>query len=161
MSDLRIEKRRVEAEITLSTGTRVRGSFFLAHASPMHPSGEMIGEMLNASRGFFPFELSGQADEPPRVVLFNRQHVVLVHLAESDMEPYYDVSYEAARQKSAVMRMSSGERLAGVVHVFRPAGRDRLSDYARGPETFRYLETPGRTIIVNFDHVVEIEPIAE
>ena len=33
-------------------------------------------------------------------------------------------------------------------------GMDRLSDYARAPEAFRYVETAGGTVIVNADHIV-------
>jgi hypothetical protein len=49
----------------------------------------------------------------------------------------------------------------GRVRVHRPSGRDRLSDYARLPETFRYVETEGGTVIVNADHIVEFRETTE
>ena len=45
--------------------------------------------------------------------------------------------------------------------VYRPSGRDRLSDYARGPEIFRYVETADGTVIVNADHIVELRETTE
>jgi hypothetical protein len=41
------------------------------------------------------------------------------------------------------------------VRVYRPQGRDRLSDWAHGGERFRYIETDTATVIVNVDHVLE------
>ena len=54
------------------------------------------------------------------------------------------------------MLMSNGTRLHGAVRVFRPQGRDRLSDFARAGETFRYLEAEHATYIINVHHVVEL-----
>jgi hypothetical protein len=43
-----------------------------------------------------------------------------------------------------------------MVSVFRPQGHDRLSDFARSPEMFRYLETPEITYLVNVRHIVHL-----
>ena len=55
-SELRVEKRREAAEITLVTGATVSGVFFLAGSSQLHTGPERVGDMLNSERGFFPFE---------------------------------------------------------------------------------------------------------
>jgi hypothetical protein len=57
--------------------------------------------------------------------------------------------------------LSSGETLDGNVRVYCPSGHDRLSDYARLPEPFRYIETKGATIIVNSAHIVELREVSE
>ena len=54
------------------------------------------------------------------------------------------------------MRLSTGEQITGAVCVYRPEGRDRLSDWARQSELFRYVETDDKTIIVNSAHIIEI-----
>jgi hypothetical protein len=54
------------------------------------------------------------------------------------------------------MLLSNGARLRGSVRIFRPQGRDRVSDFARAEETFRYLETANATYLVNFRHVLEL-----
>ena len=54
------------------------------------------------------------------------------------------------------MLLSNGTRLRGAVRVYRPKGRDRLSDFAQSAETFRYLEAEGATYLFNVRHVVEL-----
>src|SRR5262245_19738639 len=56
MSQFRVEKRRVEAELTLSSGERLKGCFFLATSSATHPGPERVVDLLNSEQGFFPFE---------------------------------------------------------------------------------------------------------
>jgi len=46
--------------------------------------------------------------------------------------------------------------VTGSVRVYRPEGRDRLSDWARNLDTFRYLETEEATLLVNIAHVIEV-----
>ena len=40
------------------------------------------------------------------------------------------------------MLLSNGGRSKACVRVYQPTGRDRLSDYARAPQVFHYVETP-------------------
>jgi hypothetical protein len=42
------------------------------------------------------------------------------------------------------------------VRIYRPQGSDRLSDFARSPEQFLYLETPDATYLVNARHLIEL-----
>ena len=42
-----------------------------------------------------------------------------------------------------------------------PEGRDRLSDWARDPEIFRYVETDETTLIVNMAHVIEVNEVSD
>jgi hypothetical protein len=57
------------------------------------------------------------------------------------------------------MLLSTGDHLQGAVRVYRPEGRDRLSDWARQTEVFRYVETEEKTLIVNSAHIVEISEV--
>jgi hypothetical protein len=75
-------------------------------------------------------------------------------------EPQLDPGYAVAATRSVSLLLSNGTRVTGIVKVYSPQGRDRLSDYARGGETFRYLEAPGKTFIVNFAHVLELSEVA-
>jgi hypothetical protein len=59
------------------------------------------------------------------------------------------------------MLLSTGAVVEGRVRVYRPAGRDRLSDYARLPDMFRYVETPSATIVINTAHIVGLRETAE
>ncbi len=43
--------------------------------------------------------------------------------------------------------------------VFRPPGRDRLSDYAHIDERFRYVELADRTLLINSAHIVALTEV--
>jgi hypothetical protein len=94
-------------------------------------------------------------------VLYNRTQVVLVSLLEEIIEAQLDPGYSVATERAIRILLSNGEAVEGRVRVYRPSGRDRLSDYARAPEMFRYVETPGGTVIVNADHIVELRETNE
>jgi hypothetical protein len=149
-SAFRFEKRRVEAVVTLTGGDTVHGSFFVA--------GERVGELLNQEGGFFPFEV--QSTDGIQTVLYNRAHVITVLVSES--EAARDPAYAVAKRRDIWMTLSDGRRIRGVVRVYRPEGRDRLSDWARQPETFRYVDTDEGAILVNASHLVAVteEPFA-
>ena len=59
------------------------------------------------------------------------------------------------------MLLSTGHRVTGRVSVYLPEGHDRLSDYARSLEMFRYIETDAHTVIVNTAHLVELREIKD
>ena len=159
MSEFRIEKRRAEAALTLTTGATVRGCFFLAGSRASHVGPERVADLLNAEGGFFPFELA--ADSIPHTVMYNRSQVVLVTLLQDTIEPQADAGYSVATEREVRILLSNGGTVDGRVRVYRPSGRDRLSDYARAHETFRYVETVNATVIVNTVHIVELRETSE
>jgi len=151
-SEFRFEKRRTEAAVTLVGGESVRGSFFVAVARSNHEGSERVGELLNQETGFFPFEI--QTADGARTVLYNRAHVITVALTES--EAAQDPGYDIAKRREVWILLTDGRRFRGVVHVYRPEGRDRLSDWTRQRETFQYVETDEGTLLVNVTHIVAI-----
>jgi hypothetical protein len=150
-SDFRVEKSRVDATLTLSNGTSVRGCFFISRSSRTHSGPEGVKDVLNSETGFFPFERANGMT----TILYNRDHVIMVELQDSD-EPRRNSGYDVATVKNVMMLMSNGARLHGAVHVFRRQGSDRLSDFARAQDTFQYLEADGTTYIINVHHLVEL-----
>src|SRR5687767_14836696 len=149
VSRFRVEKGRSHATITLSNGDMVVGFFFVAGASPRAAAGpERVGELLNAEPGFFPFEV--QDGGSARTVLLNRAQVVTVALDENEART--DSGYDVATRRIIAVRLSNGRRVVGSVRVYRPEGRDRLSDWARHADRFRYIEHDHVTLIVNMDH---------
>jgi hypothetical protein len=159
MSPFQVEKRRAAAQLTLSTGSIVDGLFFLAESSAGRSGPERIGDLLNAAEPFFPFELAGHGES--RTVLYNRAHVTAVSLPATAIEAQLEPEYNVATKQRVSILLSTGARLAGTVTISGPAGRDRLSDYARSGDAFRYLETADRTLIINSAHVVELSEEAE
>jgi hypothetical protein len=143
----------------LSTGVSVRGCFFLSTSHASHAGPERVADLLNAEEGFFPFELNGDAG--PYTVLYNRAQIVVVTLLEDTIEMQLDPGYAVASERHVQILLSNGHIVRGRVRVYRPAGRDRLSDYARMSEAFRYVETDGGTVIVNSTHIVELREPSE
>jgi hypothetical protein len=156
VSEFRFEKQRVWATLTLAPGTSVSGSFFVAGQTSNHDGAERIGDLLNAQTGFFPFELRDGT-----TVLYNRSHVVAVALDAGISEAERDPGYDVATHRNVGMLLSTGMRVKGRVAVYAPQGRDRLSDYARSPEIFRYLVTQKNTLIINAAHIVELTELAD
>jgi hypothetical protein len=156
-SEYRVEKRRAEAALTLSTGATVRGCFFLAGGRASHGGPERVADLLNGETGFFPFEMTrGSA---AYTALYNRSQLVVVTLLDNTVEVQLDPGYSVATEREVRMLLSNGETVEGRVRVYRPSGRDRLSDYARLPDAFRYVETDDATLIVNSAHIVELREI--
>jgi cytochrome oxidase assembly protein ShyY1 len=151
-SQFRVEKQRSDAVITLTSGTAVIGHFFLAEASPVLPGRERVAELLNSEPGFFPFEQEGG-----HTILYNRGHVVTVEVSED--EARRDSGYGVATRRTVSVLLSNGQRLQGSIRVYRPEGQDRLSDWARHGQRFRYLETAQATFIVNVDHIVDAREV--
>jgi hypothetical protein len=153
-SRFRFEKRRAAAVVTLVGGESVKGCFFVA-GSASHEGPERVAELLNSETGFFPFEIAG--DPEPRAVLYNRAHLIFAEVF--DHEESADPGYGIAVPRDVSLTLSNGQRIDGAVRVFRPEGRDRLSDWARQTETFRYVEAGDSTLIVNAAHIVSITEV--
>jgi hypothetical protein len=151
-SEFRFEKRRAAAVVTLVSGEVTRGSFFTAADTTRHEGSERIADLLNAESGFFPFEVHGPGE--PRTVLYNRAHLIAAEIFdnEADRDPDHDI---ASRRPVSIL-LSNGRRMDAFVRISRPAGRDRLSDWTRQPEVFRYIEAGGSTFIVNAAHIVAV-----
>lgn len=156
MSEFRVEKRREAAELTLSTGVAVAGYFFLAGSSHHHAGPERVGDLLNLEAGFFPFE-AGTGE----TALYNRAQVVMVALPTPVIEAQLDAGYDVATRRTVKVLLSNGETITGSVVVYRPPGRDRLSDYAHSDECFRYIELPDRTVLINSAHIVALTEVTE
>lgn len=156
MSEFRFEKQRIPATLTLAPGTAVSGSFFVAGQTSTREGAERIGDLLNGQPGFFPFELRDGT-----TVLYNRAHLVAVALEPGVSEAERDPGYDVATHRHVGMLLSTGMRVKGKVAVYAAPGRDRLSDYARAQQVFRYVVTQKNTLIINASHIVELTEIAD
>jgi hypothetical protein len=155
-SELRFEKHRAEAVVTLVTNENIKGCFFTAAGSARRDGAERIGDLLNSESGFFPFEIP--VDGGTLTVLYNRVHVIAVRVM--DDEARRDPGYEVATRRTVSLLLSNSQRVNGEVRVYRPEGRDRLSDWTRQPEVFRYVEAKDATYIVNAAHIVAVTEVS-
>ena len=141
----------------LSSGGLLQGWFFLAGSSATHAGPERVADVLNAESGFFPFQVAAGAT--PDTVLINRGQLISARLLDESIEARRVPGYEVATVRQAEMLLSNGEMLSGTVRVYRPQGHDRLSDYARSTDMFRYVESAEGTFVVNFAHIVQLREI--
>jgi hypothetical protein len=151
MSRFKVEKDRVAASLSLTTGQTITGHFFVLGSLATPIGRERVGDLLNAEPGFFPF----QRDDGT-TTQYNRSHVVLVRLPPGEDEEALEAGYDVALRCAVVMTLSTGARVEGTVAVYGPVGHERLSDYARRGKHFRYVLTPFGLLIVNADHIVEV-----
>jgi hypothetical protein len=151
MSRFKVEKDRVSACLSLTTGQTITGCFFVLGSLATAIGRERVGDLLNAELGFFPF----QRDDGT-TTQYNRAHVVLVRLPAGVDEEALEPGYDVALRRAVVMTLSTGARVEGTVAVYGPVGHERLSDYARRGKHFRYVLTPFGLVIVNADHIVEV-----
>ena len=151
-SPFRLDKRRVEATLTLTTGRTIRGSFFLGETTMVGDGPERVDDLLNHTTGFFPFERLD--NDQHRVVLYNTAHVTLVTLFGKEAREV--PGWEVAQVRYVSLILSGGEQVSGHVRVHQPDGRNRVSDWSHEPTVFRYVEITGSTLLVNINHVVEI-----
>ena len=160
MSDLRIDKRRVTATVTLASGEQLVGALFLAEQAAHHAGHERLLDVLNGPPGFLPFETMSDAADT-RTVLLNRASIAVVQTEAAVDDLADDQGYQVAVQKSVLLQFDSGDELRGILRVERPQGRNRLSDAVREEAGFRYLESSSGVAAVNLAHVVRITPLAE
>jgi hypothetical protein len=155
-SEFRVEKRRADAVVTLVTGETVTGCFFTSQGSARHEGAERIGDLLNSEGGFVPFEIDGVRGSA--TVLYNRSHVVAVRVLDDEVRQ--DPGYAVAARRRVSLLLSNGERIDGEVRVYRPQGRDRVSDWSRQSDVFRYVEASDATYIVNAAHIVAVTEVS-
>lgn len=155
-SEFRYEKHRAEAVVTLVTNEHIKGCFFTAAGTAHRDGAERIGDLLNSESGFFPFEI--ETDGGGTTVLYNRLHVVAVRVM--DDEARRDPGYTVATRRLVSILLANSQRVDGEVRVYRPEGRDRVSDWARQPEVFRYVEAADATYIVNAAHIVAVTEVS-
>jgi hypothetical protein len=151
-SDFHVEKRPTVADITLSSGEEAHGCFFVAGGCARHEGPERVADLLNAETGFFPFQVHDR--DGIRTRLYHRGHVLLVALAEN--EARRDPGYTLAARREVSVVLSNGRTLTGSVRVCGPEGHNRLSDWARDGDTFRYLEIDEMTLLINMAHVIAV-----
>ncbi|MEP6782034.1 MAG: hypothetical protein ABI983_00105 [Acidobacteriota bacterium] len=154
-SKFRVEKRRETAELTLVGGATISGVFFLAASSQLHTGPERVGDLMNFEPGFFPFESNGETS------LINGAHVLKVVLPKLMIEAQLDAGYDVATCRQIRVLLTTGEVITGHIVVYRPFGHDRLSDYAKIEERFRYVELADRTLLINSAHIVALTEVTE
>jgi hypothetical protein len=154
MSDLRVPKHKMAAEVGLPGGVVRRMAFFLAEGAPGHDGPERPLDLLNGEEDFLP-----AFDEAAGAMSFmNRREVTVVRV-----DRVHDADAEAATlptEYEVEVRLRDGTAQRGLISFVRPPERSRLLDLLNEPPPFfRLLQGP-QVAYVNKNHVtlVSLEP---
>ena len=139
--EIRVPILPLEVDFTVSDGSRLEGTVFLAPNSPRHDGPETLDEFLNAARSFLPVRSGGSflllgsdsilvAKASPEAPLLSREQRTLAH---SDAT-LVGVTY--------LDNSSASEQFARRYHIKYPVLRDVSGSFVRSfgttgvPETF-------------------------
>ena len=155
MEELRVPKRRVEAEVLLASGVTRRVAVFLADSAPGHAGAERFSDLLNGREDFIPaFDVALDA-----ITFVNRTGVVVARVAphhESDRADDITIPTE----HEVEIGLLDGSALRGLVSYVMPADRSRLNDFLNAaPPFFRLLERDA-VALVNKRHVARVVPLS-
>jgi hypothetical protein len=150
MDELRVPKRRVEAEVVLPGGEVRRVTLFLAEAAPGHAGPERPLDLLNGAAEFFP-ALDGAAGG---TAFLNRRSVPVVRVERRFDAPDDEVTLPT--EHDVEVQLLDGSRLTGLVSYVRPPERSRLGDFLNEPPPFFRLLLEDRVAYVNKRHVVRV-----
>jgi hypothetical protein len=155
MDDLRVPKRRVEAEVLLAGGATRRVAVFLADTAPGHAGGERLSDLLNGREDFIPaFDVALGA-----ITFLNRTGVILARV-DGPVESEREGDVTIPSEHEVEIALLDGSSLRGLVSYILPPDRSRLNDFLNAsPPFFRLLE-PGAVALVNKRHVARVVPLS-
>src|SRR5688500_12448840 len=110
MTDLRIDKRRVTATITLAAGERLTGALFLAEQAATHAGPERLLDVLTGPPGFLLLEAVSPIGER-QTVLLNRAYIAVIDADCALDDLADDYAYQVAVQKSVLLQLVNGEEI--------------------------------------------------
>lgn len=154
MSDLRVPKHRVEADVVLPGGAVRRMAFFLAWAAPDHAGPERPLDLLNGEEDFLP-----AFDEVANGMTFLHRKGVLVIRVDRG----HDADDEAATlptEHEVDVHLADGTVQRGLVSFVRPADHSRLVDVLNEATPFFRLHQGSQVAYVNKRHVALVALVA-
>jgi hypothetical protein len=156
LSEYRIPKREITAEVSLLGQPRKVVKLFLGDQAESRSGPEKPSDLLNGSRSFFP------AVEPPgRFVLLHRDSVTDLSVAaeiEFPAEESPGGAGAAAVARTLVeLVLQDGSKVRGTVQFLMPEGRRRLIDFLNTAERFLVVRGDGLAHLVNKRRIVRVE----
>ncbi|HEV8336662.1 MAG TPA: hypothetical protein VGR67_09615 [Candidatus Polarisedimenticolia bacterium] len=158
LSEYRIPKREVAAEVSLLGQPRNVVKLFLGDRAENHSGPEKPSDLLNGSRPFFP------AVEPPdRFVLLHRDSVTALSV-EAEVEfPAEESSggaeAEAVAKVLVELVLQDWTKVRGTVQFLMPEGRRRLIDFLNTGDRFLIVRADGLAHLINKRRIVRVEAL--
>jgi hypothetical protein len=155
MDELRVPKRRAQAEVILSGGGARRVVLFLAEGAPGHAGPEQPSDLLNGADEFVP-----AFDEDAQVMSFLHRGAVSVVRVARELERDDAEALTLPTEHEVRVQLVDGTALAGLVSYLRPPDRSRLVDFLNEPRPFFRLLEAGSVALVNKRHVARVALLA-
>jgi hypothetical protein len=147
MSDLRVPKHKVAADVILPGGVVRRMAFFLAYAAPDHDGPERPLDLLNGDEDFLPaFD-----EEAGAMTFLHRKGALAVRV-----DLAHDADDEAATlptEHEVDVHLADGTVQRGLVSFVRPPDHSRLVDVLNEPPPFFRLHQGAQVAYLNKRHV--------
>ena len=138
--EMKVDKFRNKATITLSDGKKLVGNFFLSHHSADHSGSETIYDVLNSVLAFIPLE----DIHTNEVIFVAKAQIVSVELLDREV-----VSSLYLRELQVQVDMLNGEVIDGEILIDMPQTKPRLSDFLNLPHIFLYVHRKQGDMIIN------------
>ncbi len=150
----KMEKVRMPVTLSIIDNSLIEGNIFLSEYSPIHHGREMVKDMFNSGKDFFPIELKNDNS----IILINKYNVIKVILVERDR---LEVELTMGKKQKAKITLSNGEIVTGMFVVEMPEEKSRLSDFLNNPDKYLYIEKEDdkdNDLIINSYYINTITP---
>lgn len=147
--ELRVPKRRVQAEVLLPGGATRQATFFLSEFAPHHNGPERLSDLLNAQDDFVP-----AVDAATESMIFINRHIVAAARVAGEWEPGDELP--GAEEHELEIVLVDGRVLRGTARFVLPAGRTRLLDFLNDEQPFIRLAEQAMVALINKRHIARV-----
>ncbi len=149
--EIRVPILPLEVDFTVSDGSRLEGTVFLAPNSPRHDGPETLDEFLNAARSFLPVRSGGS-------FLLLGSDSILVAKASPEAPLLSRLPGHVIANVYVVrVYLENGACVEGALSSNLPAGSSRVSDAFNQAGRFVPIESSDAVYLVRKDRVTRIE----
>ncbi len=150
MSDeLKVPKRRVQAEVLLPGGGSRQVTFFLSDFAPNHNGPERLSDLLNARDEFVPV-----VDAVTDSVSFLGRHTIAAARVGREWEISEQLA--GAEEHELEITLIDGSALRGKVSFVLPLGRTRLLDFLNDEQPFIELVEREKVALINKRYIARV-----
>ncbi len=144
-----IQKEKRPVEVVYADQSRQAGSFFVSLNSSQRHGPESIGDLLNGTQTYLPFET-----EDGEITIVRKSAILIAYLNHHEVPDTTRLSTKVLAQ----VTFFSGYHVSGYIYNDLPSAYPRLSDYLNGTQTFFHLEIDSRDCLVNSEFIKFVTP---
>jgi hypothetical protein len=152
LDQLKVPTRRIEVEVFLVDGARIKGTMF--HRDAMYDCGGPadVCHDLNDERAFLPFDTG---EEGGGATLLSKRHILRVLVPDFDVEPL-EAGQEEQHEDRSMLMLDDGTRTSGRLVLETRLASSRLLDKFNQAPVFVAFVTDQGVELINRAHIVRI-----